>query len=228
MKSILVVDDDQRLVYLIVELLKLHSYDAVGAISASEARRLLTSKNFDIVVVDWMMPNESGIDFIKSVRNSNLYLKDIPALMLTAANDIDNKVAGFEAGFDDYITKPFEEREFIARIRALLKRTEKETSGSVARFGNCEFNLATEKLKVDSKEVPLSTTESTLLKTLCSRPNQPFSRTELSRKFSFQVSDRTIDVQITRLRRKIGDDPKNPTVIKTARFIGYLLCCEQG
>jgi two-component system phosphate regulon response regulator OmpR len=184
------------------------------------------SHDFDAMIVDWMMPNESGIEFIKSVRNSTSHIKNIPAIMLTAMDNIDNKIIGFDSGFDDYITKPFEERELIARLRALINRTQKDQKNKVIQFGDCEFNLETDVLLVNSKEVYLSTTELTLLKTLCQKPNHPFSRMELAKKLTFRVSDRTIDVQITRLRKKIGDNPKNPTIIKTIRYIGYSLVMQ--
>ena len=226
MHNILVVDDDDRLLYLIVELLEANGFSAVGVASASQARLKLQEMHFDAVIVDWMMPNESGIDFIKSVRNSASYLSNIPAIMLTAVDDIEKKIIGFESGFDDYVTKPFETRELIVRLIALLKRTSPEPPVDILKFGDCEFNLITNDLTLNGEIVYLSTTELTLLKTLSQRPNEPFSRTDLAKKLSFQVSDRTIDVQITRLRKKIGDNPKMPTIIKTIRYVGYELCAE--
>ena len=226
MKNILVVDDDERLVFLIVETLKTSGYNAVGVTSASQARSKLYELHFDAVIVDWMMPIESGIDFIKSIRESANYLKNIPAIMLTAVDSLDEKIIGFDSGFDDYITKPFETKELIARLQALIKRSLIGNTNDLLKFGNCEFNIKNDELKKDSELVYLSTTELTLLKTLCQRPNQPFSRSELAKKLSFQVSDRTIDVQITRLRKKIGDNNKNPTIIRTIRYIGYALYCD--
>ncbi len=226
MKNILVVDDDERLVFLIVETLKTSGYNAVGVTSASQARSKLYELHFDAVIVDWMMPIESGIDFIKSIRESANYLKNIPAIMLTAVDSLDEKIIGFDSGFDDYITKPFETKELIARLQALIKRSLIGNTNDLLKFGNCEFNIKNDELKKDSELVYLSTTELTLLKTLCQRPNQPFSRSELAKKLSFQVSDRTIDVQITRLRKKIGDNNKTPTIIRTIRYIGYALYCD--
>lgn len=226
MKNILVVDDDERLVFLIVEFLKTSGFKAIGATSANQARSKLYEFHFDAMIVDWMMPIESGIDFIKSIRESTTYIKNIPAIMLTAIDTLDEKIIGFESGFDDYITKPFENRELIARIQALIKRSSIENSNDILKFGNCEFNIKNDELKKDSELIYLSTTELSLLKTLSQRPNQPFSRADLSKKLSFQVSDRTIDVQITRLRKKIGDNTKNPTIIKTIRYIGYALYCN--
>ena len=223
MKKILVIDDDERLLSLIVSVLQMNDFDVCGAISGAQARSKLNEEHFDAIVVDWMMPRETGIEFIKAIRNSANHLKDIPAVMLTALDDIDKKVEGFESGFDDYITKPFETKELVVRLNSLIRRATNGATVSVLRFGECNFNLTSGELKKDSEIINLSTTELDLLKTLASRPNQPFSRIELAKKLAFQVSDRTIDVQINRLRKKIGDNPKSPTIIKTVRYIGYAL-----
>ncbi len=221
MKKILVIDDDERLLSLIVSVLKINNFDAYGVFSATRACTTLNEEYFDLIIVDWMMPNESGIEFIKSLRNSASHLKDIPAIMLTAVDDIDKKVEGFNSGFDDYVTKPFETKDLVARINSLLRRTCNLQPISVLKFGNCEFNLNNGELKMNSEIVNLSTTELDLLKTLSMRPNKPFSRVELAKKLSFQVSDRTIDVQINLFSKKIGDNPKSPTIIRTIRYIGY-------
>lgn len=223
MRKILVIDDDERLLSLIVSVLKMSKFDVFGVTSAAQARTKLNEEHFDLIVVDWMMPNENGVQFIKSIRNSVSHLKNIPAIMLTAVDDIDKKVEGFESGFDDYITKPFETKDLVVRINSLLRRTSDVPQVSVLKFGNCEFNLINGELKKNSEIINLSTTELDLLKTLALRPNKPFSRLELAKKLSFQVSDRTIDVQINRLRKKIGDNPKSPTIVRTIRYIGYAL-----
>ncbi len=226
MSSILVVDDDERLLSLIVEILQKNGFIAKGATTANVARMALHYDHFDVIIVDWMMPNESGIDFIRTLRNSDSSYRTIPAIMLTALGDIDHKLQGFENGYDDYVTKPFEERELIARINAITRRASPRKLAKCLKFGNCEFDLGQKALKLNGQFVTLSTTELGLLSALSQRPNEPFSRIELARKLSFQVSERTIDVQITRLRKKIGDNPKNPTIIKTIRYIGYMLCCK--
>ena len=223
-KSILVIDDDKRLLDLIVNVLKNNFFDAIGVTEVSDARQLLQTQKFDAVVVDWMMPKETGIDFVKIIRNQPSLLKKLPAIMLTALDDIDHKLEGFDAGFDDYITKPFEPKELVARINSLIRRTEKENNHEKLVFGDCEFNLSTGDLKKSGMQISITTTEQDLLKNLAQKPNEPISRLDLAKKLSFQVSDRTIDVQITRLRKKIGDDPKNPKIIKTVRYICYMLC----
>ncbi|MDR0695913.1 MAG: response regulator transcription factor [Holosporales bacterium] len=222
---ILIVDDDERLRSLMIDILKLHAYSAIGARSANEARSLLMTNNFDAIIVDWMMPHESGIDLIKSIRSSVSHVQNIPAIMLTAIDGRDNKVTGFDAGYDDYITKPFEACELIARLRSLIRRTKKKTAARIVKFGDCEFNMESGILLRNSKDVRLTTTELMLLKELCQRPNATCPRSELAKKFNFKVSDRTIDVQIARLRRKIGDTTKDQQIIRTVRYIGYTLHC---
>ncbi len=226
MNNILVIDDDERLLFLIVEILKKNGFSAKGATSASNARTAMRNEHFDVIIVDWMMPKESGIDFIKSLRTYDSQYKKIPAIMLTALDDIDHKLQGFESGYDDYVTKPFEAKELVARINAIMRRAAQDKSHKRLKFGNCEFDLEHKELRLNTKSVTLSTTELSLLLTLAQRPNEPFSRLELAKKLSFQVSERTIDVQITRLRKKIGDNPKNPSIIKTVRYTGYTLCCS--
>lgn len=226
MHNILVVDDDERLLSLVMELLETNGFQVDGVTSASNARTKICQEHYDVMVVDWMMPRESGLDLIQSVRNSAMCQSKIPAIMLTALGDVDHKVQGFEAGFDDYLPKPFEARELISRINALIRRTAQADTIQILKFGNCEFNKITNELRRNKEPIVLSSTELNLLKTLSQKPNEPFSRIELAKKLSFQVADRTIDVQITRLRKKIGDNPKNPTIIKTIRNIGYVLCCD--
>jgi two-component system phosphate regulon response regulator OmpR len=223
--SVLVIDDDNRLLDLVINLLIQKSFDAVGVGSTSAGFDSLASKAFDAIIVDWMMPIESGIDFIKRLRSSSVGFRNIPAMMLTSMSDIDDKVLGFESGFDDYITKPFEPKELLVRLCAMIRRSRNigHIPGTILRFGDCEFNLETGVLSLNSKIVNLSDSEMVLLKTLCARPNYPFPRKELAKKFRFIVSDRTIDVQITRLRKKIGDDSRNPCIIRTIRHIGYAI-----
>ena len=226
MNNILVIDDDERLLSLVKELLETNGFHVTAVTSASTARLKICEEHYDVMIVDWMMPRESGLELIQSVRNSTSHQRRIPSIMLTALDDIDHKVQGFDAGCDDYLPKPFEARELILRIKALIRRTAQIVNIQVLKFGNCEFNKITNELIKNEQPTILSSTELNLLKTLSQRPNEPFSRVELAKNLSFQVADRTIDVQITRLRRKVGDDPKNPTIIKTIRNIGYVLCCD--
>jgi two-component system phosphate regulon response regulator OmpR len=224
MKSILIIDDDLRLLSLMSDLLTLNGFKAICAESASKARSTISAVFFDCVIVDWMMPYESGIDFVKSLRASSHHSRNVPILMLTAMSEIDNKIIGFESGLDDYLTKPFEERELIARLNALIKRSNiQNTLDNVVRFGDCRFHTRTGELLLGAQQVYLSTIETSLLQILCIKPNCPFSREELSKGLMYKVSDRTVDVQIARLRKKIGDNSKNPEIIRTIRHLGYAI-----
>ena len=222
MANVLVVDDDERLLSLLVKFLEISGYSVKGARSAQEARLLLSNMPFDTIVVDWMMPIESGIEFTKSLKSEMSCYRHIPLLMLTALDNVENKLIGFDAGADDYLTKPFDERELLARLKALQKRNNTSHSSTIS-FGACSFNINTGELKRSGETVYLTSSEIALLRTLCQNPNHPFSREELSKKLGFIVNNRTVDVQITRLRKKIGDNSKTPSIIQTARHIGYLI-----
>jgi two-component system phosphate regulon response regulator OmpR len=221
MRSVLVIDDDERLLYLITLMLVAGGFKAVGVKSVAEANELIATDHFDMLVIDWMMPNVSGVEFVRALRES---CSTMPALMLTAVSDINSKITGFEAGVDDYLTKPFEGRELIARINAILSRSRSQQHGGALKLGSCKFDMISGELMCRGTNVCLSTMELMLLRTLCKKPNHPCTRGELAQKFAFRVSERTVDVQIARLRQKIGDDAKDPRVIKTVRHTGYAVC----
>jgi two-component system phosphate regulon response regulator OmpR len=229
MNSVLIVDDDQRLLTLLVDFLTLKNFRAVGVESAAKAKSALMSDSFDCVVVDWMMPCESGLDFITRIREGGHHLRDIPMLMLSAVSGVDNRVAGLEKGADDYLTKPFNERELVARLNSLIKRGKiKKYKNNTVCFGNgYKFSTETCELLFGPNIVHLSTSESVLLKALCMKPNYPLSREELARNLMFRISDRTVDVQITRLRQKIGDNARNQSIIKTVRHFGYSIKVDE-
>lgn len=221
--KILIIDDDERIVSLLIQILNnTESYNAIGACDASNARAILLehNNNFDAMIVDCMMPNESGIEFIRSIRSGG---NEIPSILLTAIDTVDNKILGFEGGADDYLTKPFDERELMARLKRLIEKSKKKDiyNDNIVFFGNCEFNMNNAELTIDGVSIYLTSTEKSLLTSLCQKCGLPVAREDLAKKLGFIVSDRTIDVQITRLRRKIGDNPKNPTIIQTIRYIGY-------
>ncbi len=223
-RHILIIDDDERILDLLRQILILEGFDISLAQDTDQARLVLNSEKIDAMIVDCMLPKENGIEFIKSLRNQG---NNIPAVLLTALDNVDNKISGFENGIDDYITKPFDERELIARLKRLLIRTSASNNApNIIPVGECEFNIITGTLSKHHQIVNLSSTEIALLVALCKTPNSPISRNDLARKSGTIVSDRTIDVQITRLRKKIGDSPKNPTVIQTIRHVGYMLVVE--
>ncbi len=219
--TILVVDDDQRLRTLLVQFLSEHHLRVQAAANAAEARSYLACHSFDVVILDVMMPGETGFDLTKSLRQTH----DIPILLLTARDQLSDKLEGFGCGANDYLTKPFEPEELLARIRALLRRPNNQPRSEEVYFSGYCFNLATGYLYHHQQgKVYLTSTELILLKTLAQNPRQPFSRQELAQRMGHRVSERTVDVQITRLRKKIGDDPRQPRVLQTIRHIGYALC----
>ena len=218
---LLVVDDDSRLRTLLVQFLTEQGFRVQAASNAAEARSQLACHHFDAIVLDVMMPGESGTDLTKSLRET----MTIPILLLTACDQLDDKVTGFDQGADDYLTKPFEPVELLARIRSLIRRStlSHDKILSEVSLGLYRFNMQSGQLLFENEAIYLTSTEMILLRTLSQTPHQPFSREELAQRIGHRVSERTVDVQITRLRKKVGDDPKNPRTIQTIRHIGYAL-----
>lgn len=225
---ILVVDDDRRLRDLLVKFLKENGYRVCSAHSAAEARVQLALNKVDLIVLDIMMPKESGLDLTISLRAAG---SDVPILFLTAKDSVDEKIEGLDIGADDYLTKPFEPSELTARIRAILRRRmpldNQEKGEEILRFGDLTFSLREGLLHDAVNKISLSSTELILLKTLAQSPWQPFSREDLAQRIGHRVEERTVDVQITRLRRKLKDDSRHPKFIQTVRHIGYALCPDE-
>lgn len=219
---LLVVDDDRRLRDLLTKFLKDQNFRVNCAGNAAEARSYLAATPVDLIVLDIMMPGENGLDFSKSLRRSDCF---IPIIMLTAKDQTLDRIAGLDQGADDYITKPFEPLELLSRIKAILRRTDSVASlkESTLTFGGFSFNPDDGLLRKDGDLVHLTSTELILLKTLAQTPRQAMSREELAQRIGHRVSERTVDVQITRLRRKIGDDSRQPRFLQTVRHIGYAL-----
>ncbi len=219
---LLVVDDDRRLRDLLTKFLKDQNFRVNCAGNAAEARSYLAATPVDLIVLDIMMPGENGLDFAKSLRRSDCF---IPIIMLTAKDQTLDRIAGLDQGADDYITKPFEPLELLSRIKAILRRTDSVASlkESTLSFGGFSFNPDDGLLRKDGDLVHLTSTELILLKTLAQTPRQAMSREELAQRIGHRVSERTVDVQITRLRRKIGDDSRQPRFLQTVRHIGYAL-----
>lgn len=215
---ILVVDDDTRLRTLLQKFLADSGYRVTAAASAQEARAKLAAIDFDLLVVDVMMPGESGLDFTATVRATS----DVPILLLTAMGEPENRIDGFERGADDYLAKPFEPRELILRIAAILRRVEEPEAVGAVRFGEHVFDRDRGELHRGSATVSLTTGEAQLLRVFAASPGATLSRTELARRMG-GVGERTVDVQVTRLRRRIEPDPRNPRYLKTVWGEGYVL-----
>ncbi len=194
---ILVVDDDTRLRALIRKFLGENGFVTASAENAAKAREVLQYLKFDLIVLDVMMPNESGIDFLKTLRKTS----QIPVLMLTAQNEPQNRIDGLETGADDYLSKPFEPKELVLRIKSILKR---------------------QKPKHNFETVGLTANELQLIEILSQKAGNVITRDELAARLG-NITARAVDVQITRLRKKIEVDPKKPIYIQSIRGIGYKL-----
>ena len=220
---ILVVDDDTRLLSLLKKFLMDNDYRVSTATSSEMAESKMTVFSFDLIVLDRMMPGGDGIDLARRMRNGSGSSKDVPILMLTAMGDAEDRIVGLEAGVDDYLSKPFEPRELLLRIDAILRRAKTEKPEDL-HFGAFTFNLERGELLKGGEVINLTSGESLLLKSLAVTPGVPISRDDLS--LSSGSQGRAVDVQITRLRRKIEDDPKIPRHLQTVRGEGYVLWAD--
>ena len=222
---ILVVDDDARIRELLKRFLARHGYLVTTARDAAHASRLLESLAFDLLVIDVMMPGEDGFALTRRLREK----LDTPILLLTARGETGDRIAGLEAGADDYLPKPFEPRELLLRIAAILRRAAppprpSETPRAIM-LGDAEFDIRRGELRRGDRVVRLTTTELALMRVFAAHPNEPVSRARLAEELggSGEVQERAVDVQITRLRRKIEADPKAPRYLQTVRGAGYML-----
>jgi two-component system phosphate regulon response regulator OmpR len=223
-QHVLVVDDDARLCQLLARFLTGHGYMVSTAHDAAEARRHLAGLRFDLLVVDRMMPGEDGLSLIRHVRASS----DVPILMLTAMGETEHRIQGLEHGADDYMAKPFEPRELLLRVQSILRRTPvvEEPTHLELKFGDCRYDLARHQLTRGGTAVHLTSSESELLRILVDHVNEPVDRSVLAAATEDGANPRTIDVQITRLRRKLEPDPRQPRFLQTVRGTGYLLRSE--
>jgi two-component system phosphate regulon response regulator OmpR len=216
---ILVVDDDARLRDLLQRYLVNNGYLVSVAGDAEEAKDRLRSLAFDLVVLDVMLPGQDGVAFTGELRRDS----DLPILLLTARGEPEHRISGLEAGADDYLSKPFEPRELLLRIGTILRRAQASRTDDTVRFGPFAFNRATGELKRDDQVVHLTSGEIALLQVLAAKPGKAVSRAELGEQGRVTGSDRAVDVQMARLRRKIEDDPRQPRYLLTARGSGYVL-----
>jgi two-component system phosphate regulon response regulator OmpR len=218
---ILVIDDDTRLRDLLQRYLRDQGFRVTTAVDAADARAKLAALSFDLLVLDIMMPGETGLQLTGTLRRDST----VPILLLTAMNETENRIAGFECGADDYLPKPFEPRELVLRINAILRRVPPPAPRPPSKitFGEFCFDLEREELTRAGSFVRLTTAEASLLKTLARRAGEPITRDDLGEESMISGNARTIDVQVTRLRRKIEADPKFPRYLQTVRGTGYVL-----
>jgi two-component system, OmpR family, phosphate regulon response regulator OmpR len=217
---LLVVDDDRRIRDLLSRFLSGEGYRITTADNAAAARAKLTSLNFDLLILDVMMPGETGFEFARDIRQTS----SVPILMLTARDAAESRITGLEIGADDYVAKPFEPRELSLRIASILRRAKPAEAPPVelVRFGPFVFHLGRAELRKGDDVVRLTDREREMLTVLASRPGETVPRMALAGNGS-SVSERAVDVQVNRLRRKIERDPTNPLIVQTVRGIGYRL-----
>jgi two-component system phosphate regulon response regulator OmpR len=217
---LLVIDDDQRLRDLLRRYLAGEGFRVTLAADAEEARSKMDSMVFDLLVLDIMLPGSSGLEMTQSLRESD----GVPILLLSAKGEPDDRIAGLAAGADDYLAKPFEPRELVLRINAILRRSRRpaDKSGGSVIFGAFAFDLAREELTRESAFIYLTEAETLLLAELARNAGNAVSREVLAQN-STAGTVRSVDVQMTRLRRKIEDDPRFPRYLQTVRGTGYVL-----
>jgi two-component system phosphate regulon response regulator OmpR len=222
---ILIVDDDRRIRELLQKFLTGKGFRVTVAADAAEARRKLEGLEFDLLVLDIMMPGETGISLTKSLRE----IRDVPVILLTALAEAESRIAGLEAGADDYLAKPFDPRELVLRISNILKRAVNTAKPKIDQliFGPFTFSLVKKELRKGSTLINLTGRELEIMMIFAGNAGKTIARHELSAGGA-DVGERTIDVQINRLRRKIEDDPGNPVWLQTVRGIGYKLSLDQN
>ena len=220
---LLVVDDDNRIRDLLSRYLGSHGFRVTAAADAADARRQIAGMAFDLLIIDVMMPGESGLELTASLRQT----MDVPILMLTARSETQERIEGLESGADDYLPKPFEPRELLLRINNILKRGSLPPVPEIefVRFGPFTFHIPRGVLKCGDEVIRVTERERDLLRIFAGRPGETVQRHELLTTAGAN-SERTVDVQINRLRRKIEADPSNPIHLQTVRGIGYRLLVD--
>ena len=217
---ILAVDDDDRLRELLKKFLSENGFRVSVARDAADARTKLAALEFDLMVLDLMMPRESGLDLAADIRKTN----PIPILMLTAMAESEDRISGLEKGADDYLTKPFEPRELLLRINNILRRQPGLIESQIdIQMGDVLFDQNHDTLSRNGELIRLTSIEASLLKVLAEQPNNILSREELIERTGAAGGERAVDVQVTRLRRKIEQDPRLPRYLQTVRGKGYVL-----
>ncbi|WP_137702812.1 response regulator [Marimonas lutisalis] len=223
---LLIVDDDERIRTLLQKFLNRNGFLVTAARDAAHARRILSGLDFDLIVMDVMMPGETGISLTRSLRETS----NTPILLLTARGETEDRIAGLEAGADDYLAKPFEPKELLLRINAILRRMPEaqgeEVRPKVLHLGDIRYDMERGELWRGEDLIRLTATESQLMRIFASSPGEAVSRTKLVEDLGRdrgQAQERAVDVQITRLRRKIETDPKQPRYLQTVRGAGYML-----
>ncbi len=215
---ILVIDDDRRIGTLLQRFLGQNGYRVSLADSAESARRKLAAMDFDLLIVDIMMPGESGLELTASLQKTD----EVPVLIISARSSVDERIEGLAIGADDYLPKPFDPRELLLRLKSILRRVPKTSTPQTVSFGEFRYNLEHQTLTRSGTVINLTERENALLLRLASKPDQSIPRFHLAESVGWS-SERTVDVQINRLRRKLEANPSDPVYLLTARGVGYRL-----
>ena len=218
---ILVVDDDEGIRNLVKKYLNENNYLINTASNAEEAQRKIKIISFDIIILDIMMPGKSGLQFLNDIKK----IIDTPVILLTAKGEAKERIEGLETGADDYLAKPFEPKELLLRIKNILSKTIKKNLVRIIKFGNIKIDFTKLLIIKNGKEYKINSTEKKILEKMINQPGKIFNRIEIS-KFINLGKERSIDVIITRLRKKIEIDSKNPKYLQTIRGTGYVLWVE--
>ena len=218
---ILIVDDDDRIRELVKQYLNENDYLVTTANSAEDAKEKVNIIKFDIIILDIMMPGQSGLDF----TNENKKKINTPIILLTAKGESRDRIEGLEIGADDYLAKPFEPKELVLRIKNILNKTKSKSQKRVVNFSNINIDLNKSLIIKNNREFKINNTEKIILEKMINSPGETFTREEIGKLINLN-KERSIDVIITRLRKKIEDDPKNPRFLQTIRGAGYVLWIE--
>ena len=220
-ERILVVEDDEVIRMALIDRLRSEGYSVDFAADGEEGLRKATQGSCDLVILDVMLPRENGFDVCRDIRIAGI---TVPVLMLTARSQVIDKVLGLKIGADDYLTKPFDSNELLARIEALLRRSKTPAPSGIQKFGSVQVDLRGTTVSRNGKTVPLSAREFQLLRYFVEHPNTTLSRDVLLKEVWFYSSDaftRTVDVHVASLRQKLEEDPKHPSLIVTVAGLGY-------
>ena len=218
---ILIVDDDDRIRELVKLYLNENDYLVTTANSAEDAKEKVNIIKFDIIILDIMMPGQSGLDF----TNENKKKINTPIILLTAKGEPSDRIEGLEIGADDYLAKPFEPKELVLRIKNILDKTKSKSQKRVVNFSNINIDLNKSLIIKNNREFKINNTEKIILEKMINSPGETFTREEIGKLINLD-KERSIDVIITRLRKKIEVDPKNPKFLQTIRGTGYVLWIE--
>ena len=218
---ILIVDDDDRIRELVKQYLNENDYLVTTANSAEDAKEKVNIIKFDIIILDIMMPGQSGLDF----TNENKKKINTPIILLTAKGESSDRIEGLEIGADDYLAKPFEPKELVLRIKNILNKTKSKSQKRVVNFSNINIDLNKSLIIKNNREFKINNTEKIILEKMINSPGETFTREEIGKLINLD-KERSIDVIITRLRKKIEVDPKNPKFLQTIRGTGYVLWIE--